>query len=148
MVIPSHGAPIELTDAGGGLAIVTYLSGATDEQYEAHLDNLTQLMHDMAARHHFLAQVHDATRWSRSTARQRQMQAEWIEKNRRFMEQHGAGLAFVITSALVRGGLTAVLWLSGMPLPYKVFGEMDRAQAWCQSQVAKRRGDAMAGVQR
>ena len=43
----------------------------------------------------------------------------------------------MITSSLVRGILTAILWLSDIPSPYHVVGTQAEAEAWCEAQLAQ-----------
>ncbi|MBC7173876.1 MAG: hypothetical protein H5U40_15655, partial [Polyangiaceae bacterium] len=40
------------------------------------------------------------------------------------------GYAFVISSSLVRGALTAILWLAPMPAPHRVVGTVGEGEAW------------------
>lgn len=40
------------------------------------------------------------------------------------------GEAYVIPSPLVRGALTAVMWLAPFKHPHKVFGTMEEGEAW------------------
>lgn len=120
----------------GELLITTYYGAASDAQYEAHLEEMDALLeanlHDETRRWGVIV---DATRWLKSTARQRQLHAEWMNRNEALMRGRTAGIAFVISSALVRGGLTAVLWLARLPCPYVVVETLDEAVSWCEQRL-------------
>lgn len=127
--------PIKL-DVRGPVTIITYLGAATNEQYEAYLVELTSILTSSAARYARVGQVHDATAWTRSNAHQRQMQADWIKENMTVLRACGGFSAFVFKSALIRGGLTAVMWLVPMPGPYKICATLDEALDWMMPRVA------------
>jgi hypothetical protein len=133
-MVASGVAPIQVS-VRNDLIFVTYHSGATDEQYKAYLDAMTRHAFDAAKANHVFGQVHDTSLWTRSTAKQRQMQADWIEQHKDFLGKRCAAVSFVVTSALVRGGLTAVLWMSSFPMPYKVFAALGEAEYWTRAKV-------------
>jgi hypothetical protein len=119
----------------GPITIITYHFGATDEQYEAYLQELTAILEEGAKRYARLGQIHDASAWVRSSAQQRRLQAEWLNRNRETLRACGGFAAFVFKSALIRGGLTAVMWLANMPGPYKVCGTVQEALSWMEPRV-------------
>lgn len=51
------------------------------------------------------------------------------------------GEATVLESALVRGGLTAIYWLSPPGYPWKIFGDMSEALHWAQAQLTRLPGE-------
>jgi hypothetical protein len=82
--------------------------------------------------------VIDATRWLRSNAVQRKLHADWMAKNEEMMRTRTAGIAFAVDNALVRGGLTAVLWLSPLPCPHTVVKTAGETMKWARAQLAAR----------
>jgi hypothetical protein len=55
--------------------------------------------------------------------------ADWSKQIEPLMKQYTVGSAIVITSPLVRGGLTALFWLAPPPYPQQVVGAMGEAVA-------------------
>jgi len=139
----SHDQPPITVEERGQLLITTYYGAATDAQYRAHLEEMDALvesnLRDSSRR---WAVIVDASRWLKSTARQRQMHAEWMKRHEEVMRGRTAGIAFVIESALVRGGLTAVLWLAPLPCPHVVVKTLDDAIVWCEQKLCEMRMSA------
>lgn len=125
---------IEQRDA---IATVTFFGAATDEEYAAYLEEMTAVMERNRHRYPRLAVINDATRWLQSNAMQRRMQADWMVKHDAELRYKTAGVAFVITSALVRGGLNAVLWFAPLPCPHKVAATLQEAEAWAQAALTE-----------
>jgi hypothetical protein len=67
----------------------------------------------------------------------RRRQADWIRDNAALIKAYSACTAFVIGSPLVRGALTAILWLQPMPSPYTVLATLALAQAWALEQLSR-----------
>jgi len=130
------GGPIRL-EARGPIVIVTYLGGATDEQYAAYLRELSTVVTGVSKQYPRVSQIHDASAWTKSSASQRQMQADWIKEHLTLLKMKGGYSAYVFKSALVRGGLTAVMWLVEMPGPYKVCSTLQEALDWSTRQVSE-----------
>lgn len=47
-----------------------------------------------------------------ATARQRQLIGEWVKKNGPTIQRHSLGSVLIVESAIVRGALTAISWVS------------------------------------
>ena len=122
--------PIVVTSEGP-LILVTYYGAASNDQYAAYLEELTKITQRNQHNRNMVV-INDATRWIRSNAEQRRMQADWIAKNTEVLRGRTAGVSFVISSAVVRGGLTAILWLSNMPCPYRVTGTLTESIDWAR----------------
>lgn len=78
----------------------------------------------------------DARRAVRNPATQRKKQAEWIERHTEQLRKYSLGTAFIINSPLVRGVLTAILWVRPLPTQHTVVSTMEEAEAWVQQQLA------------
>ncbi|MCA9649865.1 MAG: hypothetical protein H6712_00530 [Myxococcales bacterium] len=82
--------------------------------------------------------VYDATKIGSVDALVRKAYAQFMLENEADFRRLCVGCGFVITSALVRGALTAVLWVTGaMPMPHKVFASREDAEGYARTQLAK-----------
>jgi hypothetical protein len=120
-------------DSRAPLVVVTSTGESSNEDYDAYLERLTALVR----RRQRYAIVFDARRSARPTPRQRQKQADWMQANSSAIRSYNVGIAFVIDSAIVRGALTAILWLQETPSPHKVFASLDGAEQWVSGLLAK-----------
>lgn len=78
--------------------------------------------------------IFDASKVGNVPPQVRKLYAEFLNKNAADFERLCKGVGFVITSAAVRGMLTAVLWLTDLPFPYKIVGSSEEAEAWLRDQ--------------
>lgn len=72
------------------------------------------------------------------TASQRKMQAAYVRRTWEQVPEHASvrsAVCFVITNAIVRGVLTAVLWLQPMREVHKIFATRLEADQWCRRWV-------------
>jgi len=122
-------SPIRI-QSEGPLTVVSYYGKATDAQYQAYLDEMTKVVERNKKLSQRLVVINDTSRWMDSNANQRRMQADWIAQHAHIMRTKTAGVAFVIKSVFVRGGLTAVLWLTNMPCPYRTVATLEEALDW------------------
>jgi len=122
---------IQVNDTNFPLVVVTFEGSVSDQEFERYLARLDTLW----GRNVRSAIVLEASRADRSPATQRRMQAEWLKKNDYLLRAHSAGTAFVISSALVRGSLTAILWLQPLPTPYIVVATLAEAERWARRQL-------------
>jgi hypothetical protein len=67
---------------------------------------------------------------------QRRMQSEFTAKHQKTMVGVCCGIAFVISSPLIRGALTAMLWFQPMPVEHAIVGEVDEGRRWCRAQLS------------
>lgn len=122
---------IDVNDRGFPLIVVTFEGAVDDAQFESYLGRLDALW----ARKARAAILLDATRAARTPATQRKRQAEWLKANESSLRTHCAGTAFVINSPLVRGGLTAILWLQALPSPFIVVATLTEAERWARERL-------------
>jgi hypothetical protein len=120
-------ASITIDDSRHPLVLVTFVGGATDAEFQDYLDRMEKLV---VLRRETNCTILDATRAGDTPAKQRRMQSEWLKRNETLLAKYSAGTAFVITSPLVRGLLTAILWVSPMAAPHTVVATVDEAEAW------------------
>ena len=119
------------------LTVVTYHGAATEEEYAAYLAEMSLIIERNRHRYQRLAVINDASRWMRSSPLQRKMQADWMLKHDAEMRFRTAGVAFVITSAIVRGGLNAILWFAPLACPHKIVATLAEAESWANQVLAE-----------
>lgn len=78
----------------------------------------------------------DATNAGVATAPQRKRQADFIKAHRELLAHVCVGNAFVIPNPLVRGVLTAILWLQPLPYDHVVVNGVADGEAWCRKRLA------------
>jgi hypothetical protein len=78
----------------------------------------------------------DASRAAPTPATQRRKQADWLDRQAPLLAKRSLGTAFIITSPMVRGIYTAVLWLRPMPTEHVVCSTCAEAEAWAAERLA------------
>lgn len=110
----------------------------SEEQFIAYLNTMADNMRYALARSEKTAVILDTTQAPvAGSPRTRKLQADWLKEHNAGLRIACVGMAFVIQSALVRGAMTAVMWLQGMPYPHAVFGTLDQAEAYCVERLAQ-----------
>jgi hypothetical protein len=79
--------------------------------------------------------LYDLLRAEGVTALQRRLQSEWIHKNEGTLHRLCLGAAFAIDSAIMRGTLTAILWISPLPFEHAVVPSIPEAEAWVRDRM-------------
>jgi len=116
--------------------LVIRFDGAVDD---AAFDRYLGESHELSAgrgQSDIYAMVIDSRNGGRPTPGQRHRQNEFIKNHQDDLANRCAGAAFVITSAVGRGVLTALLWVQPMPYEHVVVGTLDEAEAWCRKRLA------------
>ncbi len=98
-----------------------------DEYLAWHRDNLR--------RRKRFAIILDATRARSPNALERRKQAEALREGEPLLRQYCAGAAFVIPSSVVRGTLTAILWLQPPAYESVVVPTFGEADAWVKQRL-------------
>ena len=98
-----------------------------DEYLTWHRDNLR--------RRKRFAIILDATRARSPNALERRKQAEALREGEPLLRQYCAGAAFVIPSSVVRGTLTAILWLQPPAYESVVVPTFGEADAWVKQRL-------------
>jgi hypothetical protein len=114
------------------VVVVRFSGLATDAEFDEYLVSMTRLI---VERKQKSVTILDARQSGRSPATQRKKQAAWISAHENLLRQYSLGTAFVITSPLVRGVLTAILWLQPLPSDYTVVGTMAEAERWAHERL-------------
>jgi hypothetical protein len=114
--------------------VVSRASGeSSDDDMRSYLTML-ELMLSRKARHVIIV---DATQGKQLKSQHRKMLADWTQLNRQTLARYRAGLALVTPSAVLRGMITAVYWLSPPPFPYQPVSTMEEGWAWARQRIAE-----------
>jgi hypothetical protein len=122
----SSDGSVEIDESRFPLVIVSFRGAVRDEVFRDYLERMTALV----TRGEKNVVIMDAREAGRTPPIQRKMQAEWLDANRRELSRNSLGTAFVITSAFVRGVLTAIFWLTSMPSAHTVVKTYAEAEDW------------------
>lgn len=122
---------IHMDAAGVPIVRVSLEGQVSDEDFQAYLRNSDDLIQAGQA----YALIYDGLRTTGLSPRQRRQQVEWIQANRPSLVKLCRGAAFVINSSVVRGVLTAIIWVEAMPFEYVVVGSLIEAEQWVRKRL-------------
>ena len=108
------------------LCRMTYEGICDDSEWNRHID----VMSEWARRGDPYAVVIDAREIGRVSAVQRKEIVDWINRDRQFLKAHCAGGALVFASPMQQGLWTAIVWVTPIPIPVKVFRDLVSAERW------------------
>jgi hypothetical protein len=74
--------------------------------------------------------VLDISEGGAPTQAQRQQQASWLKAQEPLMRQFELGVAFIVTSPLIRLALSTIFYFKPMPVPYLVTSQSRLAAEW------------------
>ena len=118
------------------LVDITFEGVIADEDFEAYLDHVDAYPTGDVR----YVMIVNASRAYGITTQQRKMQAAWMKRRHREIAANCLGIAFVMTSPIVRGMLTAILWLQPLPCPHYTCSTRAQAQSWCEGKLAEDAG--------
>ncbi len=125
---------IELDDTAFPLLLVRFGPAWTQQEFDDYLDwYLARLR-----RRQRLAIVFDATQARAPSAVERRQQADFLRAHEALLRLHCAGAAFVISSAVIRGALTAIFWIQPPVYEYTVVSAVAEGTAWARQRLAAR----------
>ncbi len=113
---------------------MTYEGVCDDAEWQAHIDTMST----WARRGEAYGVVIDARQVGRVSPVQRRAIVDWIERDRQHLKTHCAGGALIFTSPMQQGLWTAIVWLTPIPIPVKVFRDVSAAEDWVRSQLGGR----------
>jgi hypothetical protein len=117
---------IRIDESRFPLIVVTFVGSQDEAEFSAYLEGMTAF----AERRLRAVTVFDATRAGPTPATQRARQGAWLKKYRSIIQEYSCGSVFVIRSPLVRGALTAILWIAPIPGAHTVVGTLEEAERW------------------
>jgi hypothetical protein len=118
--------PILWDESRFPLVLLDSVSSTTNADFDVYLTKLTATL----GRQQTFGVLLDARKAERPTPIQRQRQAEWMKEHAAALKKHSVGMTFVMDNPIIRGSLTAILWLQPMPMPHAVFKRYDDAETW------------------
>ncbi len=126
---PGAGGSISLSVAHWPLIHVRYEGQADDPTIDEHLEAMSRAVQLHPGPRVVLV---DATKCGYVSAYARRSHAEWMKANEAAIRST-LGIAFALDTPLVRGALTAVLWLEPLSCPYVVVRDTSTALARCKA---------------
>ncbi|MCU0671301.1 MAG: STAS/SEC14 domain-containing protein [Myxococcota bacterium] len=103
---------------------VTYVDSVDDAAFERYVQEQAALLE----RKEPYVVLFDARRSGMPTAKQRQRMARYMRDHETQLRRYCRRGAFVIESPLIRGALTAILWIQPLPFPHEVFASVEDAE--------------------
>lgn len=106
----------------------TFSHASLDQHLTAIEHYFTRLAQERSDRH--VALIADVRSEPWLDARHRQRVAQTFERMTPIMEKRAVAHAVITSSSMVRGALTAILWIKTPPWPLRVFASMEEGSAW------------------
>lgn len=97
------------------------------------LDGFYADLDRLLARRETFATVQDLSGASPLDPKRRKRFAQFLAERAEVIKHYLVCNAIVVDSALTRGFVTAILWVTPSPVPYKVFATRADAIAWCKT---------------
>ena len=113
---------------------IRYEGLATPEEFDAYLEDVRRIRSRGPN-----VLILDGRKSGMLPARIRRRQAEWLDENRAMLERNSRGTVFVLESSVLRGALTAILWLAPIPGEWAVLRSLEEAERWADERLAKLR---------
>lgn len=104
-----------------------------DQELVESLQSIVGLLQDERQLQRRAVIILDLRKAGPLSAPQRRTASEWMKQNKELYKQSILAAVFIIDSPIIRGVLTALLWLSPIELPYEVVGSLDEAVRWAIS---------------
>jgi hypothetical protein len=128
---PSH-PWIDIAEAP--LYVMRFPAHATDAQIREFCEHREAWARTAS---HRCAWVADLSRLAGVSATQRKMFADHLKRFEAHDVAHNQGSAIVVPSAVLRGIMTAVFWLSPPKFPNQAFASIDAAMLWARQKLAE-----------
>lgn len=125
---------LEIDERRHPVVVLTFHGVFSDATFDDYLDRLTEIARRPGVR----ALVYDIRASGVVPASQRRKMAEWMKRYQLLTVTGTAGMAFVVESAIVRGILTAILWMQPMACPHTVVADLETGIRWCEETLRKR----------
>ncbi len=131
---PQASGSIEVSTTHWPLIHVRFVGHADQPTFDTYLEQLSRAM---LWRRGPRVMLMDATECGYVNSYARKRQAEWMRAHDQEIRDEMLGVAFAIRTPLVRGALTAVLWLQPLSCPYTVVHDgaaaLSRCRAWLEA---------------
>ncbi len=117
---------VHIDDSLWPLRLVRFMGVATPQQFEHYLAEMDACLR----RGEKFVCVLDLRQGGAPTQSQRQRQASWLKENDALLSQYELGVAFLVTSPIIRLALSAIFYFKAMPVPYVVTDQQPSAMQW------------------
>lgn len=118
-------------DLGAAQLMCTRIVGARSDAHIAeHLAEYRTILLDAERRGQKLVDILEIRHATPPTAKQRRMQSDWNTENEELMRRTLVGFTFVVSSTVMRGIITAIMWIKPLPVSTAVFTELEDAVHW------------------
>lgn len=124
--------PIEIDHSQRLLVVVRFLRGPTDDEFRQYLADYSKVLE---AEPRFGVVFATAPSMPMTPTRQVRLQAQFMRDHREQIEKRVVGVAFSLSSPLIRGVLRTVLILQPMPCPHIVVGTEAEGVAWVKARL-------------
>jgi hypothetical protein len=122
---------VTIDDSRWPLRFVRFVGTPTPRQYEHYLETITA---SLRRRERYLS-VTDLTRGDLPTAEQRHRQILWMQENEGLIREVVIGMAFVITSPIIRLSVSTVMHFKPLPVPYFITAQEREAVGWASARI-------------
>jgi hypothetical protein len=116
------------------IAMVGTITGDEIDAYHARLEVLMKRARDAGTK---LGFVVDGRSSEPPGARDRRKMVEFLEKNSGLLASAVFGEVIVLSNAIQRGVLTAILWVRPFPIPHYVCATPAEGLAWLEARLGK-----------
>ncbi len=127
---------ITFDDSEFPLVRVTFEGDPSEGDFDRYLGDLQKNLDRCERLDRRSGVLLDASRSGPVSASMRKKQAEWTRTHFDRSARYVVGYAFVIHSPVVRGILTAILWLAPLPSPHTVTNTVREAEEWLRDRLA------------
>lgn len=113
---------------------ITTLREYSEAEHVEHLRELHEIMEQgKPSQIYRWVVINDLTTPVFGSPIHRKRQAQWMIAHDAEIRYRTSGIAFVMTSGLVRTTLTAVFWLAPLPAPHGIFATLAEAMSWAKA---------------
>ena len=105
------------------------------EEFSAEFDRATQVFRQLPADYRFVY-LADMSAVGTSDPRNRARVAQFLREVGVPVKRHMIAWGIVVSSSLLQGAVTAVMWLSSFPVPTRVFTDRRECEDWLAQQLA------------
>ena len=129
--------PIEIDESDYPVVRVRVRGACSDAEYDTYHRRVLQLLRQADAGGVKMGVLTDGRESAGVTAGQRRAMVGFLEEHEALMKRASAGLAMVVSNAIQRGVLTAILWVRPIPSPHRVFSDVIEAERWLRAQIGR-----------
>jgi len=125
---------VSIDDSLWPLRMVRFVGVVTPQQFEQYL---VEMAAGLQRGERFVS-IFDLTHGGVATPEHRQRQATWLQEYEPLLREHLLGVAFVVTSPLIRLSLSAIFYFQPLSTPYVVTSRFSEAALWATSRLQER----------